>query len=117
MGDQIRFQLLKARTHFCHKKIKMKTWIALAFLCMVGVAVAQPAVGADDCTICNHLGTLLEDYLSGGKSAAEAKEFVAGLCDSLPVFNEKCKDYASKIVDFIYNNAQPGEICADLKFC
>merc|ERR1739836_227534 len=97
------------------KKHKMKTLIVVTLFCLVGLALA--ADPAEDCDICNHLVKLLEDYLSGGKTNDEAKKFMDGLCDKLPLFNEKCTEYADKIVDFIYNNAQPGEICSDIGFC
>merc|ERR1712038_1037199 len=99
-------------------KNKMKSWIAIAFLCLVGIAVAQPKVGVDhfvydeaNCEICLNMVKVIEDYVADGKTKEEAKKSAHGMCDSLPFLNAKCKAAADKIVDFLYNHGKPEDVC------
>merc|ERR1711934_1350134 len=94
----------------------MKTWIALAFLCLVGTAVATNEKDSA-CTICTQLVTLVEDYVTGGKTEDQAKEFAFKLCDALPYPLKDCKRVSGKVVEFVYKNATPAQICTDLKIC
>ncbi|KAJ5072527.1 hypothetical protein M0811_01542 [Anaeramoeba ignava] len=90
---------------------------------MIGLCATPPkAPKGIECTVCEMVMELLDNYLQQNHTEQEIEQFLEGVCNMLPSYlsgpcDSMIQEYLPQIINLIVNGASPDKVCSMIGLC